>query len=746
METGKRKIEDYARETEGLSMKELISLKAVEVSKGYYIEDMPLKRERPLDYEIFYAELLEIAKNARIIIRNVAGSPMLREGGECIAGIYTPEGDAAVLSIGVLLHIYSMSECIRFMVNNDYEENPGIKEGDFFFNNDPHCGGQHSQDQFILTPVFYKGRLVAWVGGMSHEMETGATGPGGYDPKATSRYYEGLLLSAMKFGTNDTMNSDYRILVEHSTRDATYWLMDAQAKMSGCIFMRNEIKRLIEKYGLEFYLEAVQEIIEDGRRAAQEKIRNRFLPGTYRARGYVEAFVPEVFPTKIMQTSLEMKVDKEGVLWMNMEGTSPETPWCGNGTEAACKGTFFCALAQCLVHDCMFNAGSYHALRFNIPKGCFYSCSLQAGTSKYIGNAGALLIGMLFEATSRMYYIGCHFDEVMASCTATCAEVFAGRWITGIPYAGILMEMICKGTGASATHDGVDVHHIYFNPEGDLTDTEINERTWAIKILGRNQRMDGGGVGKYRGGVGLDSVYFFLNNKGKAEGSFGADNYYVPATQGLMGGYPTARRIYNQTFNTNIKELFDSGKEYPTWLGIEAIEGRGPTLIEKMLEGGVKKIAIETAQPVFPIQDYDLFEHAVDGSAGFGDPLERDPQLIIKDMQKGLTSPRMASEVCGAVIEKTGPRQQDLKCNYEKTAELRRQMKEKRKKQGIPAAEYIIQQRKRILKGDLPLHCIELINSLLEFSPSWAKWYREQWGLTEDFRAIPLTTKKEIDK
>lgn len=734
----KRALGDYARETDALTMKQIVALKEKTLKKGYYIDDMPLKRERPLDYEIFYAELLEIAKTARTVIRNVAGSPMLREGGEAIAGIYSPEGDAAVLSLGVLLHIYSMSECIRFMVNNDYEENPGIKEGDFFFNNDPHCGGQHSQDQFIITPVFYKERLVGWVGGMSHEMETGATGPGGYDPKATNRYYEGLLLSAMKFGTNDTMNNDYRILVEHSTRDATYWLMDAQAKMSGCIFMRKEIKRLIDKYGVEFYLEAVQEIIEDGRRAAQQKISTRFLPGTYRARGYLEAFVPDVLPTKIMQLSLEMKVDKEGRLWANMDGTSSETPWCGNGTEAACKGTFFCALAQTLVHDCMFNAGSYFQLRFNIPKGCFYSCSLSAGTSKYIGNAGALLIGGIFEAVSRMYFIGCNFDEVMASCSATSAEVFGGRWVTGLPYAGILMEMNCKGTGASATHDGLDMHHIYYNPEGDLSDTEINERTWAIKILGRNQRMDGGGIGKYRGGVGLDSLYFFLNNQGKAEGSFGADNYYVAATQGLMGGYPSPRRIYNQCFNTNLKQLFENGREYPTSLGREAVEGSGPTQVERLLSGGSTKIAVETAQAVFPIEDYDLFEHAVDGSAGFGDPLERDPELIVKDIGKGLSSFRMAREVCGVVVEKTGSKQRDLRCNYEETAKLRAQKRAERKKRGIHAVDYIRGQRDRILKGDLPSHCIEMVNSLLEFSPSWASWFKREWGLAEDFKSIPI--------
>src|SRR3990172_2361780 len=104
------------------------------------------------------------------------------ELGENIIEIFTPEGDAVALSPGVLLHIHTISRNIKFILENDYEENPGISEGDHFFNNDPHIGGQHSPDQNIVTPIFHEGKLVAWAGGMTHVAETGATSPGGTVP------------------------------------------------------------------------------------------------------------------------------------------------------------------------------------------------------------------------------------------------------------------------------------------------------------------------------------------------------------------------------------------------------------------------------------------------------------------------------------------------------------------------------------------------------------------------------------
>ena len=89
------------------------------------------------------------------------------------------------------------------MLANDYEEDPGIKDGDIFCNNDPQIGGAHSADVATIMPVFYKGKLVAWVGGLTHVMEVGGTEPGGTSPSALSRYDDGLMFPAQKVGEND---------------------------------------------------------------------------------------------------------------------------------------------------------------------------------------------------------------------------------------------------------------------------------------------------------------------------------------------------------------------------------------------------------------------------------------------------------------------------------------------------------------------------------------------------------------
>ena len=67
----------------------------------------------------------------------IAASPLVREMGEVCFAVYTPEGDSVALSTGIIVHVHTMSEAIKYMVRNEYESNPGIRDRDIFVNNDP---------------------------------------------------------------------------------------------------------------------------------------------------------------------------------------------------------------------------------------------------------------------------------------------------------------------------------------------------------------------------------------------------------------------------------------------------------------------------------------------------------------------------------------------------------------------------------------------------------------------------------
>src|SRR5690625_2405502 len=148
---------------------------------GHYagIADLTSRAEDPLRYESLHTKLRSIAVEAREMARRISASPGVREVGEMVVALYTPEGDAISLSTGIMVHVHTMSRFIKWMIQNGYEEDPGIRPGDIFANNDAFIGTVHVPDVIDVMPIYYEGELVGWVGAVAHELEVGGIIAGG---------------------------------------------------------------------------------------------------------------------------------------------------------------------------------------------------------------------------------------------------------------------------------------------------------------------------------------------------------------------------------------------------------------------------------------------------------------------------------------------------------------------------------------------------------------------------------------
>ncbi|HUZ29942.1 MAG TPA: hydantoinase B/oxoprolinase family protein, partial [Solirubrobacteraceae bacterium] len=226
---------------------------------GRYEEKLELKEGDPIRFELLYSKMVQSVTSAHEVARLVSASPMSRELGEIIFGLYTPEGDAVALSRGLLIHVHTMSRMIKWMIEHGYEDDPGFAEGDYYFNNDPYIGGAHCPDQMIVTPIWWEGELVGWAGGLTHTPETGGSEPGGFIPFARSRFDEGLFLPCVKVAENDRVKRDLEVLVERGIRSPIYWLTDNRAKITGTQMIRTEVKGLIQQFGVDFFGKACRE-------------------------------------------------------------------------------------------------------------------------------------------------------------------------------------------------------------------------------------------------------------------------------------------------------------------------------------------------------------------------------------------------------------------------------------------------------------------------------------------------------
>ena len=108
----------------------------------------------PVKYEVFVRRLNSVLEEGRQAVAMVSGSPAIVEGGEFMTSLYDGNGKGILTAAGTLFHVMGSADSIRHALK-EYEENPGIHDGDQFFYNDPYIAGTHVMDQIVIKPICF---------------------------------------------------------------------------------------------------------------------------------------------------------------------------------------------------------------------------------------------------------------------------------------------------------------------------------------------------------------------------------------------------------------------------------------------------------------------------------------------------------------------------------------------------------------------------------------------------------------
>ena len=178
---------------------------------GHYwgLETLDLQPGDPIRYEKIFSRLRGGLVSARETAMNISASPIVKEIGELSFMLYTPEGDSIALSRGIIVHVHTASDAIKYMIRSEYEEDPGIRPGDIFCNNDAQIGDVHNADVLTIVPIFWEQELVGWAAGVTHEIDIGAKTPGSVPVGPISRFEDGIDIPARKIGADDHLFRDH---------------------------------------------------------------------------------------------------------------------------------------------------------------------------------------------------------------------------------------------------------------------------------------------------------------------------------------------------------------------------------------------------------------------------------------------------------------------------------------------------------------------------------------------------------
>jgi len=528
-------------------------------------------------------EVIENAlRNARIemdaTLVRTAMSPGIREQGDAFPLIADHKGRMIVGQFGSYIGPFL----------DGYDGT--VEDGDMIFLSDPYSVGgaiSHSNDWLVLLPVFKDGRLLAYTSMFGHMSDIGGKVPGSMPIDATSIFQEGVRIPPVKVWKRGVYNEDLVKLVMHQTRTPEWNTADLNALSAACRVAARRIVEMAERFGDDVYTSATDLLLERNYRAMQHLIGTSVSEERVSFEDYICDDGLGYGPYKIKCTMWR----EDGRVILDFDGTDPQSQASINFFLNENMMKMFFGIYMIMVFDpqILFNDGFYPLIEVRIPEGSLLKPRFPAALS---GRTHAL--GRLFDILGGL--LGQKTPEFLCAAGFSSSPhlFYAGTDQTGKWFQ--LFQIAFGGIPGRPMGDGPDGHSLW--PGFTNVPNEFLERYFPLRIETYETVADSGGAGLHRGGNGINMVYRFLEPGVIA---IHDDRWFVPPW-GVNGGKPGARA----------RKLLVKAD------GTEIVMGN--KLEDYAVEAG------------------DQLHFITWGGGGWGDPLKRDPALVLKEVGQGLVT------------------------------------------------------------------------------------------------------------
>ena len=697
----------------------------------YGITEPHVLRDDPVKSELFHSRLLAILIAGRETTRMISGSPFVREVAELCLGLYTAEGDNVAQSTGIQIHIRLMGDHVKWMIDKEYEEEVGIEDGDLFITNDPAISNMHPTDVYDIMPIFWEDELIGWVSTVIMEMDIGAVSPSCMPSANVERATDGLRFCCEKIGSKDRLRRDFEYRIENNIDAPDMFILDRKGAMAANIRVRDEIKKLISEFGLDYYKKASRELIEEERRNQITRIRQRTVPGRYRDVAPLEFYMADK-PVSWLAANkdtfrlvpIQMDILRSGEVIVDFEGTG-EWGWHSfNVPPKAVWGALSICLVQTLSYDGRGNLGSTLPFQIKAPPGCLLNppdprlLAFSNSWATVLDTFGAWT-GMLGTAH---YFRG--FREEIFNYRSGAGWQFYGLDQFGHKRAIIVGGTGGMGPGATGVCDGVDAGGWLATPEVDTG----NEEIWELfaPLLNMSRRFDpyAVGCGRFRSGVTLARMDIIHGTQQLfATGAIGCGTSGIIPNMGMFGGYPGGRQITMLVRYNDLKGLIDRREPLIHEIG-------NPAEFVKLVQGEV--VRFNQMPPPINVHKDDMMVGVPPGAGGLGDPIERDPKLVKADLDNGLTTEEIARNMF-CVAATFDEKSKTWKIDNTATAKLRQTKRKQRLTRGQPVSQWWGEARKRLMKKDLDGKLVEMYQNSMKMSQPFTREFREFWAFPKEF-------------
>ncbi len=438
----------------------------------------------PVMLEVFNNLFMSVADQMGATLANTASSVNIKERLDFSCAIFAANGDLVANAPHVPVHLGSMSESVRTILR----QNEGrIRPGDVFMMNNPYDGGTHLPDVTVITPVFDKAGkdIIFLAASRGHHADIGGKTPGSAPPDSRHIDEEGVLIDNFLLVDQGTLReSEARDVLasgKHPCRNIDQNMADLAAQVAANATGAQELSRIVDQFGLEVvqaYMGHVQANAEESVRRVLDVLKDcRF---TYPLDGGARIKV---------QVSVDHETRSAVV---DFTGTSPQDEMNYNAPFSICRAAVLYVFRTLVGADIPMNEGCLKPIRIVVPNGTMINPEYPAAVISGNTEVSQAIADTLYGALG-----------VVAGSQGTMNNFVYGN----DEYQNY--ETICGGTGAGNGFDGASAVHSHMT-NTRMTDPEVLESRFPVRVDEFSIRAGSGGDGKFRGGDGIVRKLRFL--------------------------------------------------------------------------------------------------------------------------------------------------------------------------------------------------------------------------------------------
>jgi N-methylhydantoinase B len=555
--------------------------------------------------EIVRNKLLAIAGEMGVVLARSSMSPIVYEVLDFACGLTDATGRVVAQDNGLCL----FTGTFRPQVESILGKFPiaEMRPGDVFITNSPYGGGTHNSDIALIAPVFAGGRPIAFSISVTHWSEVGGKTLGSLSPDATEIFQEGLQLPQLRLARAGEIDQNIVDVIRANVRLPQMSLGDLNAGLAAGRIAEQRLTEVVARYGLETTLETFEAVLDHGEALARAALAT--IPvGVYRAEDVIDGDGITEDPISIRVT---VTVSPEELV-ADFTGCAAQTAGainCARGALlSACKTVFKAIIAP----QAPSNEGFFRPFRLVAPEGTVFTATRPAPTGWYF-EASAYATELVWKALAPILPERLSAGSYLSLSAYSIGGLYPGGdggpgtrhyWVMTTPQDG----------GWGACHDQDGESGLIATTDGDTYNypAEVIEAVFPLTLETYALNVEaGGGAGRFRGGFGTVRDYR-IENPGGAQllASIGRS---ITPPWGLFGGQPGTPNGYE----------------------VRRTSG-------EVLRGG--------RVTSLPLARGDLVRTFTGNGGGWGDPKERDPDLVRRDVADGYVTAEAAREVYGVEL------------------------------------------------------------------------------------------------